>query len=158
MNEEFFLEKREDRLFSESVLDYPISLFPFLTYHLEKNIQRHMTYLKTQHRKAKKIYVHLHCEYGHQVHLLEVFIPFHKNTVDNIMENVERRLLEIDLINPIKEIEIETIPYKKISLGHFENRNSFTTRLTSGCLAPEEVLWSSENDDPLTLPRLAAIS
>lgn len=106
-------QESEDTLSSLIEFYYPhtpIGLLPLLTYHLEKRLLRHHQALKLKGLKARKFYIHLHCQNEHLYHLIEVNPGVPPMQPEELMTLIERRLLEIDLENPIVEVEVETIP------------------------------------------------
>lgn len=114
-------------------LDFPLSLASLLLH----QVQRSLTYLfaRLQGRclYARKLQVHLYCEYSETGYTLEIEPNNPSRNLDLFLTLLENKLDGIDLENPIREFEIEIIPVPERTqqLDFFEPRNSDTDKFDS---------------------------
>lgn len=113
-------------------LDFPVSLLPFLLHCLEKSLHQLMGRLQGRGEFARKVVLHLFCEYSNKVHLIELQPASPGRDLGLFMKLLENKLAEVNLDNPIKQIEIEVVPCpEKIQqMSFFEPRVSDTEKLT----------------------------
>lgn len=112
-------------------LDFPVSLLPFLLHCLEKSLRRLMARLQGRGEFARKVVVHLFCEYSNQTHMIEVEPASPGRNLELFMKLLENKLADISLDNPIKQLEIDIIPCpEKIQqMSFFEPRVSDQDKL-----------------------------
>ena len=105
-------------------LDFPVSLLPFLLHCLEKSLQRLIARLQGRGEFARKLILHLFCEYSNKVHQIELQPSTPGRDLDLFMKLLENKLADVNLDNPIKQIEVEVVPCsEKIQqLSFFEPR------------------------------------
>lgn len=107
-------------------LDFSVSLMPFLLHCLEKSLKRLIARLQGRGEFARKVVLHLFCEYSDQVHLIELQPASPSRNLDLLMKLFENKLGEISLDNPIKQYEVEIVPCpeKVQQLDFFEPRET----------------------------------
>lgn len=107
-------------------LDFSVSLMPFLLHCLEKSLKRLMARLQGRGEYARKVILHLFCEYSDQVHMIELQPATPGRNLELLMKLFENKMGEISLDNPIKQFEVEVIPCpeKLQQLDFFEPRVS----------------------------------
>ncbi len=112
-------------------LDFPVSLVPFLLHCFEKSLQRLMARLQGRGEFARKIVIHLFCEYSDGVHQLEVQPATPTRDLELFMKLIEGKLSVLELDNPIKQIEISIVPCpeKLQQMSLFEPRVSDKEKL-----------------------------
>lgn len=139
-------------------LDFPVSLLPFLIHCLEKSLRRLMARLQGRGEFARKMIVNLFCEYSGAVHLIELEPASPSRNLELFLKLLENKLAEVNLDNPIQQIEVEVIPCpEKIQqLSFFEPRVSsqekldqlvsvfHQTSLTTGFLKPKDEVLPEE--------------
>jgi len=113
-------------------LDFPVSLLPFLLHCLERALHRLVARLQGRGEFAQKLIVQLFCEYSNRVHLIELQPALPSRNLELFLKLLEGKLAEINLENPIKQIEIEVIPCpeKTQQLSFFEPRVSDQEKLS----------------------------
>jgi protein ImuB len=139
-------------------LDFPVSLMPFLLHCLEKSLRRLMARLQGRGEFAQKMIVHLFCEYSGGVHVIELEPASPSRNLELFLKLLENKLAEVNLDNPIQQIEVEVIPCpEKIQqLSFFEPRVSsqekleqlvsvfHQAKLTTGFLKPKDEIMPEE--------------
>lgn len=94
-------------------LDFPVSLKPFLLHCLDKSLLRLLNRLKLRQQTVKKILIHLYCEYADNYHLLELKNEDKNSNQPYLFQQLEQKIFQLDLDNPIKEFEIELITHRQ---------------------------------------------
>lgn len=105
--------------------DDPISLIQLLMPRLSQALRLLFLRIEARGRFAKSIGLRLHCEYSDHQHFLMIE-PVSPSRDQNLFEDlIERKLSEIDLENPVREIEIEILdtPEKIQQMDFFEPRD-----------------------------------
>lgn len=140
-------------------LDFPVSLLPFLLHCLEKSLRGLMARLQGRGEYAQKAIVSLFCEYSNKVHVVELQPASPCRNLELFMKLLENKLGEVNLENPIKQIEIEIVPCpeKVQQLSFFEPRVSDGEKLsglvsvlnqaqiTTGFLKPKDEIMPEES-------------
>jgi protein ImuB len=148
-----------DALRDYAHLDFPVSLLPFLLHCLEKSLQRLMARLQGRGEYARKVVVHLFCEYSNHVHQIELQPATPGRNLELFMKLLENKLAEVSLDNPIKQFEVEVVPVpeKVQQLSFFEPRVSDQEKLsqlvsvfhqaslTTGFLKPKDEILPEES-------------
>ncbi|MCB0386096.1 MAG: hypothetical protein KDD43_11945, partial [Bdellovibrionales bacterium] len=91
-------------------LDFPVSLLPFLLHCLEKSLHHLCRRLQGRAEFVRKVRIHLFCEYSSKCHVLELTPASPGRNLELLMKLMENKLAEVDLENPVREMEIEIIP------------------------------------------------
>lgn len=112
-------------------LDFAVSLLPFLLHCLEKSMQRLMARLQGRGEYARKMILHLFCEYSGHVHQIELQPASPGRDLELFMKLIEHKLSEVNLDNPIQQIEVEVVPCpeKVQQMSFFEPRVSDQDKL-----------------------------
>jgi len=140
-------------------LDFSVSLLPFLLHCLEKSLQRLIARLHGRGEYARKITLHLFCEYSNEVHLMELQPASPARDLDLFMKLIENKLSSLNLDNPIQQFEVslEPVPEKTQQMSMFEPRvrdqdklsqlvSVFNqAKLTTGFLQPKDEIWPEES-------------
>ncbi len=140
-------------------LDFPISLVSFLLHCMEKALKRLFLRLEGRGEFARKLSLHLHCEYSDQYHLIELSPNTPNRNLDLYMKLLENKVAQLDLENPIKEFEIEITPCPENirQLDFWEPRTSDREKLhqmisvfqqasiTTGFLKPKNEIMPEES-------------
>lgn len=140
-------------------LDFSISLVPFLLHCLEGSLKRLMARLQGRGEFARKLVLHLYCEYSNHAHLVELEPCSPNRNLELFMKLLENKLVEINLDNPIQQIEIEVLPVpEKIQqMSFFESKVADQDKLqqlvsvlnqaqiTSGFLKPQDEIFPEES-------------
>jgi protein ImuB len=140
-------------------LDFPVSLLPFLLHCLEKSLKRLVARMQGRGEYARKLVIHLFCEYSDRVHQIALQPASPSRDLELFMKLLENKLGEVSLDNPIKQFEIEVIPCpEKIQqLSFFEPRVSdrdklqtlvsvfAQAQLTTGFLKPKDEILPEES-------------
>lgn len=113
-------------------LDFAVSLMPFLLHCLEKSLHRLIARLQGRGEFARKLSLQLFCEYSNQTHLIEIEPATPSRQAELFMKLIEHKLVEVNLENPVRQVEIEITPCpEKIhQLSFFEPRISDKDKLT----------------------------
>ncbi|MGE4130562.1 MAG: hypothetical protein AB7F86_02945 [Bdellovibrionales bacterium] len=140
-------------------LDYPVSMLSFLLHCLEASMRRLMARLQGRGEFAKRVVIQLFCEYSGSVHLVELEPASPSRNLELFMKLLENKMSDLNLENPIQQIEIEIIPSpeKTQQLSFFEPRVSDSEKLqqlvsvfqqasiTSGYLRPQDEILPEES-------------
>ncbi len=140
-------------------LDFAVSLMPFLLHCLEKSMKTLMARLQGRGEYARKLVLHLFCEYSNQVHQIELQPATPGRNLELFMKLLENKLGEVSLDNPIKQFELEVIacPEKVQQMSFFEPRVSDQEKLsqlvsvfrqaslTTGFLKPKDEILPEES-------------
>lgn len=140
-------------------LDFPVSLLPFLLHCLDKGLKRLMARLQGRGEYARKVIVQLFCEYSDRVHMIELQPATPCRNHELLMKLLENKLADVNLDNPIKQIEVEIVPVpeKVQQLSFFEPRESDNDKLaqlvsvfhqaelTTGFLRPKDEIMPEES-------------
>lgn len=140
-------------------LDFPVSLLPFLLHCLERTLQRLMGRLQGRGEYARKVVLHLFCEYSNKVHQIELQPATPGRNLALFMKLLENKLSDLNLDNPIKQFEVEIVPCpeKVQQLSFFEPRVSDNEKLsqlvsvfqqaslTTGFLKPKDEILPEES-------------
>jgi protein ImuB len=140
-------------------LDFSVSLLPFLLHCLEKSMQRLVARLQGRGEFARKVILHLFCEYSNQAHQIECEPASPNRDLELFMKLIENKLAEICFDNPIKSFEVEVVPCpeKVQQMSFFEPRVSdhdklsrlvsvfHQTALTTGFLRPKDEILPEES-------------
>lgn len=112
-------------------LDFPVSLLPFLLHCLEKTLRHLCQRLQARAEHARQVRINLYCEYSSKCHLLELVPASPGRDLELIMKLIENKLAEVDLDNPIREIEVEIVPCpeKTQQLDFWETRTKDKDKL-----------------------------
>ncbi len=139
-------------------LDFPVSLLPFLLHCLEQSVKRLFARLQGRGEYARRMIINLFCEYSEKVHVIELEPASPNRNQELFMKLLENKLADVNLDNPIKQIEVEVVPCpEKIhQLSFFEPRVSdrekmeqlvsvfHQARLTTGFLRPQDEIWPED--------------
>jgi hypothetical protein len=140
-------------------LDFPVSLLPFLLHCIEKSLQRLLARLQGRSEYARKILLHLFCEYSEEVHQIELQPSSPARDLDLFMKLIENKLSHINLDNPIQQFEISVLPCPERTqqMSMFEPRVSDQDKLsqlvsvfnqadlTTGFLKPKDEIWPEDS-------------
>lgn len=140
-------------------LDFPVSLLSFLLHCLEKSLQRLIMRLRGRGEFAQKIVIHLFCEYSDRIHMVELQPATPARDLELFMKLLENKMMEINLDNPIKQMEVEIIPCpeKTQQFSFFEPRISDQQKLdqlvsifdqaqiTTGFLRPQDEILPEDS-------------
>ncbi len=142
-------------------LDFPVSLLPFLLHCIEKSLQRLVARLQGRGEFARKILIHLFCEYSNEVHQVELQPASPARDLELFMKLIENKIAAVSLDNPIHQFEISVVPCpEKIQqMSLFEPRTPDKDKLnqlvsvfnqadlTTGFLRPKDEIWPEDSWD-----------
>lgn len=140
-------------------LDFPVSLLPFLLHCLEGCLHRLMARLQGRGEFAQKLIIQLFCEYSGRAHVIELQPASPNRNLELFIKLLGNKLSEVNLENPIKQIEVEVIPCPERiqQLSFFEPRVSDQEKLsqlvsvlnqaslTTGFLRPKDEILPEES-------------
>lgn len=112
-------------------LDFPVSLVSLLLHQLEKSIDFLFTRLQGRRLFAQKLHVTLHCEYSGARHVIEIAPNTPSRNYELFMTLLENRLSALDLLNPVRDVELHIVPCPEQSrqLDFFEPRTTDQDKL-----------------------------
>lgn len=93
--------------------EFPVSLVPYLFYHLDKNLRFLMTHLKKRQKLAHKVKLQILCDHTESYYQLEVHPQTPHNSAESFLHLLESQLGQTPPEGLISEILIEVIPYDK---------------------------------------------
>lgn len=105
--------------------DDPVSLLPLLMPKVNQALRLLFLRIEARGRFAKSLGVRLHCEYSDHQHFV-LIEPISPNRDQNLFEDLlKRKLSDLDLDNPIREMEIEIVdtPEKIQQMDFFAPRD-----------------------------------
>lgn len=140
-------------------LDHPVSLLAFLLHCLEKSLRSLLARLQGRGEFARRLRLHLYCEYSDQYHLVELTPASPNRDFELFMKLMENKLATLELENPIRQFELEVIPCpEKIQqLDFWQPRIKEGEKLqqlisvfqqssiTSGFLKPHDEIWPEKS-------------
>jgi protein ImuB len=112
-------------------LDFPNSLVSLLLHQAEKSLDYLFARLHGRKLYARKLVLTLHCEYSKAQHKIEIEPNTPSRNRDLFVTLMEKRLGDLDLLNPIRDFEMHVIPCpeKESQLDFFEPRVSDSDKL-----------------------------
>jgi protein ImuB len=112
-------------------LEFPISLVSLLLQQLQKTIEFLFIRLGSRCFFAHKLCITLHCEYSNLRHTFEISPNQPSRNCDLFFTLIENRLGKIELLNPVRDIEIHVIPCPEQvrQLDFFEPRTTDQDKL-----------------------------
>lgn len=139
-------------------LDFPVSLVSFLLHCLEKTLTRLMARLQGRGEFAQKIILQLFCEFSEKVHVVELTPASPNRNLELFMKLLEHKLSDINLENPIQQIQIEVIPcpekvqqldFWQPRISDFEKLDQLVglfnqAQITTGFLKPKDEILPDE--------------
>ncbi|MES2856811.1 MAG: hypothetical protein V4692_13145, partial [Bdellovibrionota bacterium] len=112
-------------------LDFPITLVSLLLHQAEKSLDYLFARLHGRKLHARKLVLILHCEYSNARHTIEIEPNTPSRNRDLFVTLMEKRLGDLDLLNPIRDFEMQIVPCpeKESQLDFFEPRVSDSDKL-----------------------------
>jgi hypothetical protein len=99
-----------ERLERTVVLDFPVGMVSLLLHEIDSAIRQLFARLEGRRLVVRRLHLRLRCEYSDQVHQLALEPATPSRERGFFMSLIESRLGQLDLDNPIKDLEIEVEP------------------------------------------------